>query len=147
MAENIVNEERASPRLSGKIVRVITFGSFDVFHIGHLNILNRAADLGDQLIVGVSTDQLSFNKKGRKPVYSESERLAIVSALRVVDAVFFEESLEMKEDYIRKHSADILVMGDDWNGRFDRFREICEVRYLARTPSVSTTATIEKIRS
>lgn len=127
--------------------RVITFGTFDVFHVGHLSILERAAELGDYLIVGVSTDSLNEEKKGRKPVYSQDERIRIVRALGCVNEVFFEESLDAKADYIRRYQADRLVMGDDWQGRFDEFRELCDVVYLPRTPSVSTKAVIEKIRT
>lgn len=126
--------------------RVITFGTFDVFHIGHLRILERARDFGDVLFVGVSTDQMNFDKKGRYPVYSEHERMEIIRSLRCVDGVFREESLALKRQYLLEHAADVLVMGDDWAGRFDEFGDICEVRYLPRTPSVSTTAIIEKIR-
>lgn len=125
---------------------VITFGTFDVFHIGHLRILERARDLGDRLIVGVSSDQLNLDKKGRLPVYSETERLAIVAGLKCVADTFLEESLEKKSQYVQEHEADVLVMGDDWAGRFDDLRSLCEVVYLPRTPSISTTATIERIR-
>ena len=124
---------------------VLTFGTFDVFHVGHLRILERAAALGERLVVGVSADELNLRKKGRTPVFSEAERLAIVKALRVVDDVFVEESLEQKRDYILEHGADVLVMGDDWAGRFDEFKDICEVVYLERTPAISTTAIIEHI--
>lgn len=124
---------------------VLTFGTFDVFHVGHLRILERAAALGDRLVVGVSADALNLRKKGRTPVFSEAERLAIVKALRVVDDVFVEESLEQKRDYILEHGADVLVMGDDWAGRFDEFKDVCEVVYLPRTPAISTTAIIEHI--
>lgn len=126
--------------------RVITFGTYDVFHVGHLRILERARSLGDFLIVGVSSDSLNREKKGRFPIYSQEERLEIVSALRCVDSVFVEVSLELKGHYIRKYSADILVMGDDWCGCFDEFSDLCEVVYLPRTPSISTTEVIEKIR-
>ncbi len=124
---------------------VITFGTFDVFHVGHLRVIERAAELGDRLVVGVSADALNVRKKGRAPVFSEGERLAIVGALKVVDEVFVEESLELKRDYLTRHGADVLVMGDDWAGRFDEFGDICEVVYLPRTPAISTTALIEKI--
>lgn len=127
--------------------RVLTFGTFDVFHLGHLRILERARELGDYLIVGVSTDALNEQKKGRKPVYSSVERKTIVAALRCVDEVFDEHSLEHKADYIRQYQADVLVMGDDWSGRFDDFKGICEVVYLKRTPSISTTELIEKIQT
>ena len=126
---------------------VITFGTFDVFHVGHLRVIERAAALGDRLVVGVSADALNERKKGRAPVFSEQERLEIVAALKAVDAVFLEESLEQKRDYILEHNADVLVMGDDWAGRFDEFGDVCEVHYLERTPAISTTALIEKISS
>ncbi len=124
---------------------VITFGTFDVFHVGHLRVIERAATLGDRLVVGVSADELNVSKKGRAPVFSQAERLAIVAALRDVDEVFLEESLELKREYIERFAADVLVMGDDWKGRFDEFGDACEVVYLPRTPAISTTALIEKI--
>ena len=124
---------------------VLTFGTFDVFHVGHLRVLERAAALGERLVVGVSADALNERKKGRVPVFSQGERLAIVSALKVVDQVFVEESLEQKRDYILEFGADVLVMGDDWAGKFDEFNDICEVVYLPRTPAISTTAIIEHI--
>ena len=127
-------------------MRVITFGTFDVFHVGHLRILERARELGDCLSVGVSTDAMNFAKKNRYPVYDQYERVQIIRALRCVDEVFLEESMELKRHYIEIHQADILVMGDDWAGKFDEFSDICRVVYLPRTPSVSTTAIIEKIR-
>lgn len=124
---------------------VITFGTFDVFHVGHLRVIERAASLGDRLVVGVSADALNERKKGRAPVYSQAERMEIVAALRAVAEVFLEESLEQKRDYILEHGADVLVMGDDWKGRFDDLADVCEVVYLPRTPAISTTALIEKI--
>jgi glycerol-3-phosphate cytidylyltransferase len=124
---------------------VVTFGTFDVFHVGHLRVLERAASLGDRLVVGVSADALNLRKKGREPVFSQSERLEIIAALRMVDEVFVEESLEQKREYLERYAADVLVMGDDWRGRFDEFSDICEVVYLPRTPAISTTALIEKI--
>lgn len=124
---------------------VITFGTFDVFHVGHLRVLERARALGDRLVVGVSADALNLSKKGRVPVFSQDERMQIVGALKVVDATFVEESLEKKRDYIVDQGADILVMGDDWAGRFDWVGDVCAVVYLPRTPSVSTTALIEHI--
>ncbi len=127
--------------------RVITFGTFDVFHVGHLRLLERARALGDFLIVGVSTDRLNQAKKARSPVYPQHERKAIVAALACVDDVFDEHSLEAKGEYIREHRADILVMGDDWAGCFDEFSDLCQVVYLPRTPSISTTVLIEKIQS
>jgi glycerol-3-phosphate cytidylyltransferase len=125
---------------------VLTFGTFDVFHIGHLHILERAKALGDRLIVGISTDALNMQKKGRPPVFTQGERLELVAALRCVDEVFLEESLERKREYLLQHHASILAMGNDWAGKLDEFQDICKVVYFKRTPAVSTTAVIEKIR-
>ena len=113
---------------------VITFGTFDVFHVGHIRVLQRAAALGDRLVVGVSADALNIAKKGRAPVYTQDERMEIVASLRVVDEVFVEESLEQKRDYIVEHGADVLVMGDDWAGKFDWVSDVCEVVYLPAHP-------------
>ncbi|QIG04166.1 adenylyltransferase/cytidyltransferase family protein [Proteus sp. ZN5] len=124
-------------------VRVITFGTFDVFHIGHIRILERARKLGDYLIVGVSSDELNFKKKNRYPIYNQNDRLDIISSLKYVDEVFIENSLELKGQYIKSFNADILVMGNDWEGKFDQFKELCDVIYLPRTPSISTTEIIE----
>jgi glycerol-3-phosphate cytidylyltransferase len=124
---------------------VITFGTFDVFHVGHLRVIQRAAALGDRLVVGVSADALNLRKKDRLPVFTEDERMEIVAALKPVDEVFLEESLEQKREYILTYDAQVLVMGDDWKGRFDEFNDVCRVEYLARTPAISTTALIEKI--
>jgi choline-phosphate cytidylyltransferase len=124
---------------------VITFGTFDVFHVGHLRMIERAAALGDRLVIGVSSDELNRRKKDRDPVFSQAERLAIVAALKSVDEVFLEEALELKRHYIETYGAQVLVMGDDWAGRFDELGDVCEVVYLPRTPAISTTALIEKI--
>lgn len=118
--------------------RVITFGTFDLFHIGHVELLRRARALGDFLIVGVSSDELNFSKKGIRPVYPLEHRLEIIRALRFVDEVFVEESLELKPEYVKKYHADLLVMGNDWTGRFDALKSLCEVVYLPRTPYVSS---------
>lgn len=126
---------------------IMTFGTFDLFHIGHLKLLQRASKLGDILIVGVSTDNLNLLKKKRLPIYNQNQRKEIIENLKFVDAVFFEESLDLKREYILKYKVNILVMGDDWKGKFDFLKDICEVIYLERTPSISTTEIIEKIRS
>lgn len=126
--------------------RIITFGTFDIFHYGHLKIIERASELADELIVGISSDELNFRKKGRSPVYTQEERMKIVSSLSFVSGVFLEESLELKREYLVKHNADALVMGCDWTGKFDEFKDICEVIYLPRTPDISTTDLIEKIK-
>jgi choline-phosphate cytidylyltransferase/glycerol-3-phosphate cytidylyltransferase len=128
------------------MTRVITFGTYDVLHIGHVKLLKRAKSLGHHLIVGVSSDELNSSKKGRAPVYPLSSRLEIIASLKFVDEVFVEDSLELKAEYITSKKADILVMGDDWQGRFDHFKEYCKVVYLPRTPSISTTEVIEIIK-
>ena len=126
--------------MSGKTPRcVITFGTYDLFHIGHLRILERAAALGNRLVVGVSTDALNYSKKSKYPVFPEADRAAIVGALKVVDEVFLEESLELKGEYIKKYKADLLVMGEDWAGKVDTYRELSDVHYFPRTPGISTT--------
>ncbi|QLE87516.1 adenylyltransferase/cytidyltransferase family protein [Shewanella sp. Scap07] len=127
-------------------MKIITFGTFDMFHIGHLNIMERAKAVGCHLTVGVSSDALNFSKKQRYPVCSERDRMRIVSALGCVDEVFLEESLELKAEYIKQHNADCLVMGDDWLGKFDHLKPLCEVLYLPRTPAISTTQLIEVVK-
>lgn len=127
-------------------MRVITFGTFDVFHIGHVNILERAKELGTYLIVGVSSDLLNINKKGRPPIYSQKDRMKIVGSLHCVDEVFLEESLELKGEYIKKYNADILVMGNDWEGKFDHYSSLCEVCYFPRTEGISTTQVINLVK-
>lgn len=117
-------------------LRVITFGTFDMLHIGHLRILQRAKAMGGHLIVGISTDKLNA-VKGKSSVIDEDSRREIVSCIRCVDEVFMEESLEDKASYIIDKAADILVMGDDWAGKFDHMP--CKVIYLSRTPSISST--------
>ena len=124
---------------------VITFGTFDLLHYGHIRILQRARTLGDKLVVGVSSDALNIKKKERAPIVNQKHRMAIIAALRCVDEVFLEESLELKQQYITDHNATVLTMGDDWKGKFDGLAE--EVVYFERTPAVSTTELIEKISS
>jgi glycerol-3-phosphate cytidylyltransferase len=119
--------------------RVITFGTFDLFHFGHLRILQRARELGDELIVGVSSDELNFSKKEKYPIFSLEHRMAIVGEIKGVTDVFVEETLELKRQYILEHEADVLIMGDDWKGMFDELGDVCEVAYLERTPELSTT--------
>ena len=125
---------------------VITFGTFDVFHVGHLRLLQRARALGERLLVGVSSDALNIAKKGRAPVYHQDDRMSIIAGLACVDGVFLEESLAQKAEYLWGYSADILVMGDDWAGRFDSLSYLCEVVYFPRTPSISTTSIIEVVK-
>jgi glycerol-3-phosphate cytidylyltransferase len=126
-------------------MNIITFGTFDLIHIGHINILERSKKLGVNLIVGISTDKFSYEKKTRYPIYNQNDRKKILESLKFVDEVFFEESFEQKREYIKKYNADIFVMGNDWVGRFDEFNDICKVVYLDRTPFISTTEIINKI--
>ena len=97
--------------------KIITFGTFDLFHIGHLNILKRAKEQGDYLIVGISSDELN-KKKGKMSVISLKDRMEIVKSITYVDEVFIEDSLELKDQYIKDYGADVLVMGDDWKDKF-----------------------------
>jgi glycerol-3-phosphate cytidylyltransferase len=117
---------------------VLTYGTFDLFHIGHLRLLERARALGDRLIVGVSTDK--FNEiKGKKTLIPFEHRAAIVAAVRHVDLVIPEENWEQKIGDINKHQVDIFVMGDDWKEKFDFLNDYCDTVYLDRTDGVSTT--------
>ena len=117
-------------------MRIITFGTFDLFHIGHLNILKRCKEHGDYLIVGVSSDELN-KKKGKTSVIPLNERIEIIKSIKYVDEVFIVEEIELKNEYIKKYNADILIMGDDWENKFDWVN--CKVIYLTRTPEISTT--------
>jgi len=121
-----------------KAKTVITYGTFDMFHIGHLKLLQRAAKLGDKLIVAVSTD--AFNEeKGKKTLISFEQRAEIVANIKGVDQVIAEESWGQKADDIRRYGVDTFVMGDDWKGKFDDLRSCCEVTYLERTQKISST--------
>jgi len=117
---------------------VITYGTFDMFHIGHLNLLKRAKSLGDYLIVGVSTDE--FNTlKGKKTIIPYEQRAEIVENIKCVDMVIPENTWEQKIEDIKKYNVDIFVMGNDWEGKFDFLKKYCEVVYLPRTKRISTT--------
>ncbi len=125
--------------------KVITYGTFDLFHIGHLNILRRARELGDHLTVAVSTDE--FNRiKGKVCTYPYEDRAEIVRAVKYVDEVIPENGWEQKTGDIKKHEIDVFVMGDDWRGKFDFLKEHCEVVYLPRTDGVSTTIIRNRIK-
>jgi len=124
---------------------VITFGTFDLLHIGHINIINKCRSYGDRLVVGVSSDELNYRKKHKYTVYSESDRMSIIECLKGVDKVFKEESLEKKREYILKYKADVLIMGHDWEGKFDEFSDICRIVYLPRTKNISTSEVKDKI--
>ncbi|MEG0273544.1 MAG: glycerol-3-phosphate cytidylyltransferase [Longicatena sp.] len=119
--------------------KVITYGTFDLFHIGHLNILKRAKELGDYLIVAVSSDAFNWNEKGKKCQISDVDRMEIVKAIRYVDEVILEEGWDQKVQDVVKYDVDVFVMGDDWEGKFDFLKEYCDVVYLPRTEGISTT--------
>ena len=117
---------------------VLTYGTFDMFHIGHLNLLNRLKNLGSKLIVAVSTDE--FNSiKGKKTLIPFEQRALIVQNIKCVDMVISEKNWEQKIDDIKKYNVDIFAMGDDWQGKFDFLKDYCEVIYLPRTQNISTT--------
>lgn len=125
---------------------VLTYGTFDLFHIGHVNLLRRLKGLGDRLVVGVSSDK--FNSiKGKKTVMPFEHRAAIVSACRHVDAVFPELTWEQKREDIKREKARIFAMGDDWIGKFDDLSDLCEIVYLPRTQEVSTTEIRELVHA
>ena len=129
------------------MVVIITFGTFDLLHIGHINMLKKCKTYGDKLIVGVSSDKLNYKKKNRYPIFKEKDRIEIIKNIKGVDEVFLEESLEKKEEYIRKYNADIFIIGDDWKGKFDNMNSVCKVLYLNRTENISTTDLISSIKS
>lgn len=124
--------------------KVITYGTFDLLHMGHINILRRAKERGDYLVVAVSSDE--FNKlKHKEAYYSYEDRKAILEAIKYVDEVIPEHNWGQKVKDVQKHDIDVFVMGDDWKGEFDFLKEYCEVVYLARTSGVSTTKTKQEL--
>ena len=120
--------------------RVLTYGTFDLLHYGHIRLLKRAKELGDYLIVALSTDEFNAGK-GKKAYHDYETRKKMLEAIRYVDLVIPEESWEQKADDVKKYFVDVVVMGDDWAGsdKFDYLKEICELKFLSRTPGISTT--------
>jgi glycerol-3-phosphate cytidylyltransferase len=118
--------------------RVLTYGTFDLFHVGHIRLLERARSLGDYLVVGLSTDEFNL-QKGKKSVFSYAERFAILSALRHVDQIVPEKNWDQKTQDVIDNKIDVFVIGDDWQGKFDFLKTNCEVVYLPRTGGISTT--------
>ena len=116
----------------------ITYGTFDLFHVGHLNLLRRASESCDRLIVGVSTDNFN-NLKGKESFSSFQDRIQIVEACQYVYSTFPEEHWNQKPDDIKKFQASIFFMGDDWFGKFDHLSQYCSICYLSRTPGISST--------
>lgn len=120
--------------------RVITYGTFDLLHYGHINILRRAKELGDYLIVALSTDEFNWNEKNKKCYFNYEQRKKLVEAIRYVDLVIPETCWEQKRTDIHEYHIDIFVMGDDWAGKFDFLREEgVKVVYFERTPEISST--------
>ena len=119
--------------------RVITYGTFDLLHYGHINLLRRAKELGDYLIVALSTDEFNRDEKGKKSYFTYEQRKTLLEAVRYVDLVIPEENWNQKISDVKEYGVDTFVMGDDWNGAFDFLKEYCDVVYLSRTPEISTT--------
>ena len=117
---------------------VITYGTFDILHVGHINLLKRASELGDRLIVAISSDEFNAGKH-KSSLLNYENRKVVVESIRYVDMVIAETNWEQKIIDIKKYNVDIFVMGDDWKGKFDFLKEYCEVIYLSRTDGISTT--------
>lgn len=125
--------------------KVITYGTFDLFHYGHIRLLQRARRLGDYLIVALSTDEFNAGK-GKKSIMSFEDRKEILEAIRYVDEVIPETSWDQKVEDVVEKKVDVFVMGDDWEGKFDFLKEYCDVVYLPRTANVSSTMLKEAIK-
>ena len=119
--------------------KVITYGTFDLLHYGHINLLRRARALGDYLIVALSTDEFNSVGKNKHCYFSYEQRKNLLEAIRYVDLVIPEEGWDQKKADVAKYNVDVFVMGDDWEGKFDFLKEQCEVVYLPRTKEISTT--------
>lgn len=117
---------------------ILTYGTFDLFHIGHLRLLQRLRSMGDRLVVGVSTDKFNTSK-GKKTIIPFTDRIEIIKALDCVDLAIAESSWEQKTKDIKQYQVSILGMGDDWLGKFDDLNSSCEVIYLTRTEDISST--------
>lgn len=123
--------------------KVITYGSFDLLHYGHINLLRRAKALGDYLIVALSTDEFNLKEKNKKSYFNYEQRKMLLEAIKYVDLVIPEKSWDQKVSDIKEYKIDTFVIGNDWEGKFDFLKENCNVVYLERTPEISTT-TIKK---
>lgn len=117
--------------------KVITYGTFDLFHFGHLELLRRAKELGNFLVVAVSTDEFNI-KKGKECIYPFEHRIKIVEAIQYVDKVIPEENWEQKRRDILSNKIQIFTIGDDWKGEFDKLSDICDIIYINRTKDIST---------
>lgn len=129
------------------VKRIITYGTFDLLHYGHINLLRRAKELGDYLIVALSTDEFNRNKKNKQSYFSYEERKLLLEAVRYVDLVIPEYDWAQKREDVKTYMVDTFVMGDDWKGKFDFLTEEgVEVVYLPRTPEISTTQIKEELK-
>ena len=131
------------------MIRVITYGTFDLLHYGHINLLRRAKNLGDYLIVALSTDEFNKDMKNKRSYFSYAERKLLLESIRYVDLVIPEENWEQKKTDVEKYDVDVFVMGDDWTGKFDFLKTVgkgCDVVYLPRTPEISTTRIKDDIK-
>ena len=126
--------------------RVITYGTYDLLHYGHINLLKRAKALGDYLIVVISTDEFNLNEKNKKCYFTYEVRKQLVESIRYVDLVIPEESWEQKVSDIKEYHIDTFVIGDDWKGKFDYLKDYCDVVYLERTPEISTSQIKKDLR-
>ncbi|MCI5527145.1 MAG: glycerol-3-phosphate cytidylyltransferase [Oscillospiraceae bacterium] len=126
--------------------KIITYGTFDLLHYGHINLLKRAKALGDYLIVALSTDEFNWNSKAKKCYFSYEVRKQLLEAIRYVDLVIPEENWEQKINDIKEFRIDTFVMGDDWKGKFDFLKPYCDVVYLPRTPEISTSQIKEDLK-
>lgn len=125
---------------------ILTYGTFDLFHIGHLNILRRLKAMGDMLIVGVSTDEFNL-QKGKKTAIPFQERIEIVENIKYVDIVIPETTWDQKKSDIREYNVSIFAIGDDWTGKFDYLKKYCQVIYIPRTEGISTTQLKNKLKT
>lgn len=130
-----------------KMKRVITYGTFDLLHYGHINLLKRAKQLGDYLIVALSTDEFNLNEKNKKCFFSYEKRKQLLEAIRYVDLVIPENNWEQKMSDVKEYHIDTFVIGDDWKGKFDFLAPYCEVVYLERTPEISTTQIKKELKN
>ena len=126
--------------MGAKIMKkIITYGTYDLLHYGHINLLQRAKALGDYLIVALSTDEFNWDSKQKKCYFTYEQRKRLLESVRYVDLVIPEENWEQKINDVKEFKIDTFVMGDDWAGKFDFLKEYCDVVYLPRTPEISTT--------
>ncbi|WP_010262439.1 glycerol-3-phosphate cytidylyltransferase [Treponema primitia] len=125
--------------------RIITYGTFDLLHYGHINLLKRAKSLGDYLIVALSTDEFNQYEKNKRCYFPYEIRKQFIESIRYVDLVIPETTWKQKETDIADYKVDVFVMGDDWDGKFDYLKNLCEVVYFARTPEISTTQIKEDV--